>query len=78
MLGRKGRVVVRFQVKRDGLLADGSPVVETSSGRKDLDGAAFSAIKNAVPFKHFPQEFAGSSIELRLTFCYNLPTTSTK
>jgi len=78
MLGRKGRVVVRFQVKRDGLLADGSPVVETSSGRKDLDGAAFSAIKSAVPFKHFPQEFAGSSIELRLTFCYNLPTTSTK
>lgn len=78
MLGRKGRVVVRFGVKKDGSLADGSPAVETSSGRKDLDGAAVSAIKGAAPFKHFPSEFAGPSIELRLTFLYNLPTESTK
>ena len=72
MLGRKGRVVVRIKVKKDAALADGSPVVETSSGRKDLDGAAFSAIKGAAPFRHFPPEFAGPSIDLRLTFLYNL------
>ena len=44
-LGRKGRVVVRFRINKDGALPNGSPALEESSGRKDLDGAALSAIR---------------------------------
>lgn len=72
-LGRQGRVVARFKIKRDGSLQTGSPALEETSGRKDLDGAALSGIKSAAPFKKFPQEFTGQSIELRFIFLYNLP-----
>jgi TonB family protein len=75
-LGAKGRVVIRFQIRRDGSLGVGFPEVEVTSGRKNLDDAAIHAIKHSAPFKRFPQEFQGPGVELRVTFCYNLPTTA--
>lgn len=77
-LGRQGRVVVRFRINKDGTLPTGSLALEESSGRKDLDDAALSAIRSAAPFKKFPQEFAGPSIDLRFIFLYNLPLQSAK
>jgi len=71
--GTKGRVVIRFQVKKDGSLVEGFQMLESSSGSKDLDNAALSAIKSAAPFKRLPDEFTGPRIDLRFTFNYNLP-----
>jgi TonB family protein len=68
----KGRVAVRFGIQKDGQLSN-VPVVESSSGRKALDDAAVSAVKASAPFDRLPGSFKGPSIELRLTFFYNLP-----
>jgi len=77
--GAKGEVVVGFLIrKKDGSLEDESPLLEVSSGRKDLDDAALSAIKSAAPFKKFPQEFSGQWVGLRFRFRYNLPVPTDK
>jgi TonB family protein len=68
MLGRKGKVIAKFTINRDGKLADGSLGVVESSGRKDLDSAALSAIKSSAPFKGFPQGFAGPASIFDLPF----------
>ena len=70
---QKGKVLIRFVVRRDGSLEKGSPLVVTGSGTRKLDDAAFLAIKDAAPFKGFPQELAGSNIALEFRFFYNLP-----
>jgi TonB family protein len=70
---QKGKVLIRFVVRRDGSLEKGSPLIVTGSGTRKLDDAAFLAIKDAAPFKGFPQEFAGSNIALEFRFFYNLP-----
>jgi TonB family protein len=75
-LGDKGKVVLRFQVQRDGKLLNQELKVELSSGKKALDKAAIGAIRDAVPFESFPEKFAGPAIELRLTFVYNWPQPS--
>jgi len=70
---QKGKVLIRFVVRRDGSLEKGSPLVVTGSGVRNLDDAASFAIKDAAPFKGFPQEFSGSNIALEFRFFYNLP-----
>jgi protein TonB len=73
MLGEKGKVVLRLQVQQDGTLHGQTPTVEISSGRKPLDRGAISAIKSSAPFEHLPESFRGPSVELRITFLYNMP-----
>jgi len=75
MLGEKGRVVVRFQIQKDGKLV--SPSIETSSGRKPLDDAALKSVRDSAPFSKLPDSFFGPAIDLRLTFFYNMPATTT-
>jgi TonB family protein len=69
----KGKVVVRFKIKRDGALVNQGPTVEISSGTKSLDDAVVAAIRTSAPFEHLPESFKGPSIELRLMFFYNQP-----
>lgn len=54
--GDKGRVVVRFRIRKDGTL-DKVPTVEVSSGKKALDNAAVAAIRASAPFEHLPESF---------------------
>lgn len=73
VMGDKGRVVVRFSIQKDGTLTSEPPIVEESSKEKELDSAAVEAVRSAAPFDHLPDAFHGPSVELRLTFLYNLP-----
>lgn len=75
-LGEKGKVVLRLQVQRDGTLLGQAPTVEISSGKKPLDRGAIAAIKSSAPFERLPESFRGPSIELRVTFIYNIPPQS--
>ena len=70
--GVKGRVMIRFKIQKNGKLAR-VPMVESSSGSKELDNAAVSAIRASAPFGHLPEAFKGPNIELRFNFLYNLP-----
>jgi TonB family protein len=70
--GVRGKVVVRFSIQRNGELTN-VPKIEVGSGKKALDDAAVSAVKASAPFEHLPEAFKGPSVELRLTFLYNMP-----
>jgi TonB family protein len=72
-LGKKGRVVVRFQIQKDGTLLIKEPTVELSSKDAQLDKAATAAIRTSAPLKPLPDAFQGPSIDLRFLFNYNVP-----
>ena len=82
-LGDQGVVTVRFQVQRDGALvttlvtaSPTFPKVWYSSGKKTLDDHAMAAIKSAAPFDHLPESLSARSVDLKVTFYYNLPPPS--
>jgi TonB family protein len=58
--GEKGIVVVRFQIQKDGTLPDRSATIVSSSGKKDMDAVALSAIRTAAPFARLPEGYAAS------------------
>ena len=68
--GETGIVIVRVQVRNDGSLSDEN--VETSSGKDSFDSAAVAALRASAPFPHFPSDFHGPNIDLRITFFYNV------
>jgi outer membrane biosynthesis protein TonB len=76
--GDQGEVSIRLQIQRDGTLA--SPPAAASalltfvlrSGKKALDDHAMTAISRAAPFEHLPENFSAPSLELKLTFFYNI------
>jgi TonB family protein len=71
--GEKGVVVVTVVISKDGAVPKQFPKIVRSSGQKDLDEAALTAVRSAAPFGHLPEAFAGPSVELQLVFWYNLP-----
>src|SRR5258708_29079504 len=78
-LGDQGRVTISFHVQKDGslvtALVTASPAVPRvlySSGKKTLDDHAMAAIRSAAPFDHLPDSLSDQSVELKLTFFYNL------
>jgi TonB family protein len=71
-LGIKGKVVLRFRIQKAGAL-DGMPLIEASSGYKNLDDGAVAAIVASSPFEQLPGDFKGPNVELRVTFFYNMP-----
>jgi len=77
-LGDKGRVIVRFQIQKDGTLRVKEPMVEASSNKGLLDKAAVNAIRLSAPFQHLPEALRCPYIELRFTFLYNLPLKSAR
>jgi TonB family protein len=62
-----GRVVVEFDVLRDGAVVD---VVVTTSVSSALDAAAMRAILTANPLPPLPESYAGPTAHLSVTFCY--------
>ncbi len=69
-LGKRGRVIVIFEVQRDG----GVPklYLATTSGSEPLDRAALAGISASVPFPPLPAQFRGPLIRLQVTFLYNM------
>jgi TonB family protein len=77
--GDQGVVSIRVQIQKDGTLASPAlPKFKFSSGKKALDDNAMAAVIKAAPFDHLPEQFSGPSVELQLTFYYNLPPPSSR
>jgi len=72
-MGDTGTVEVRVQVRADGTFVNPDPKVERSSGKNALDSAAIAAIRESEPFPNFPSGFDGATIELKISFFYNVP-----
>jgi hypothetical protein len=71
LFGDKGIVVLTFHIQRDGKIPDADPKLERTSGAKDFDVAAMSAVETSVPFERLPEAFHGPNIQVRFTFFYN-------
>lgn len=64
------RVVTRFNIQKDGTLAE--PKIYHSSGDQICDERAIAAITKSAPFTHLPDDFKGKSITVQFTFDYNV------
>jgi TonB family protein len=71
--GESGIVDIRVQVRADGTFLNPDPKVERSSGKDKLDAAAVAAVRASAPFPHFPSGFDGATVELKISFFYNIP-----
>lgn len=67
--GEKGVVIVRVHVQKDGSLPQGGVKIVSSTGKKDMDVAAQSAIQTAAPFGPLPEDL-GTTLDLVFTFYY--------
>jgi TonB family protein len=67
--GTKGQALIRFDINRDGTIANIS--VESTTGNDSLDRAAINAIRNSGPFTPLPPAFKGTHIAVRSAFYYN-------
>ncbi|MFQ5817746.1 MAG: TonB family protein [Terriglobia bacterium] len=72
-LGRKGRVVIVFEILKDGAVPLGQPMLVRPAGFLPFDRAAMGSIRGAQPFSPLPEQFTGEHIVLQFTFLYNLP-----
>jgi TonB family protein len=68
--GEHGVVVVRLHIQKDGSLPDKFITIVSSSGKKDMDGAALSAIRTAAPFERLPEAFLVPNLDLMFTFYF--------
>jgi TonB family protein len=66
-LGRRGTVIVRFTIRRDGSID--SDIVEQSSGAQPLDFEARRAVQRAR-LEQLPGKFTGDQLTVHLTFLY--------
>ncbi len=62
--------MVRFQIQKDGTLPEKSVTILSSSGKKDMDAAALSAIRTAAPFARLPEGYAATTLDLKFSFFY--------
>ena len=69
-LGKRGRVVVVFDIQRDGSVA--KLFLVSASGAEPLDRAALAGISASVPFPALPAEFRGPVLRLQVSFLYNV------
>jgi TonB family protein len=70
--GKKGNVVVEFQILRNGTISKDEPALHLSSGAKQLDRAAVETIRASAPFQPLPLGFLRPSIRVCVIFAYNL------
>jgi TonB family protein len=68
---KKGVTGIRFTILPDGRI--GSMILETPSGDRALDEAAWHGITSEGNFPPLPREFHGPQLELRVHFFYNIP-----
>ncbi len=69
-LGRKGRVVLQFTIRKDGSVPDLN--LEDRSGTVSMDTAAMSSIQLSNPFPPLPPEYDRDEIRLRFVYFYNI------
>lgn len=69
-LGQKGRVVIVFEILKDGSVPQQRLIA--GSGSDPLDRAAVGSIRASNPFPPLPPEFTGEHLVLQFTFLYNL------
>jgi len=69
-LGRKGRVILQFTIRKDGSVENLQMM--DGSGTGSLDLAALSSIRLSNPFPPLPAEFPGNDILLRFGYYYNM------
>jgi len=67
--GEKGVIILRVHVQKDGSLPQGNVKIVSSTGTKDMDVAAQSAIQMAAPFQPLPKDL-GSTLDLLFTIYY--------
>jgi TonB family protein len=70
-LFKKGITGIRFSILPGGRI--GSMILETPSGDRALDEAAWHGITSEGDFPPLPKEFRGPQLELRVGFYYNIP-----
>lgn len=77
--GAEGTVVIRPQIQKDGPLSKNALAIACTSGIKDMDAAAQSAILKATPFEQLPQAYGRSDLVLlfRISFRY-VPSQSSR
>jgi tetratricopeptide (TPR) repeat protein len=68
--GDKGIVFVRAVILRNGLLQQGSPILEIPSQMAKLNDASLATISASAPFDPLPQNYQGEKLELRIVFRY--------
>ena len=68
--GEEGMVVIRVQLRKDGSLSKDGVSVACTSGKKDMDAAAQSAIQSGAPFEPLPQTYGGSDLVLLFRISY--------
>jgi TonB family protein len=71
--GATAFIVVLVQVRADGTFLNPDPKIVRSSNRDAIDTAAVAAARASAPFPHFPSGFEGSTVELKISFFYNIP-----
>ena len=67
--GLHARVVVRFEIGRDGSFASNPEILE-SSNISFLDQSGFRAVLRSAPFPPLPEGYAGDSLGVRFGFEY--------
>ncbi len=72
-MGERGRVVLEFNINRDGSVPDEQPELVSTSEKQELDRAAISSIRASNPFEPLPPAFSGPYIRLRFIYLYNIP-----
>jgi len=71
--GDQGVVRIRLRIQKDGTLSSPNlPSIILSSGKKVLDDNAMGALSKAAPYEHLPEQLSAPSIEVQLTFYYNV------
>lgn len=68
--GVKGRVTIRFYIRRDGRV-EGATIL-SSSGIPPFDNAAFQAILRSSPFRPLPADLGHDREGVTVTFFYNI------
>jgi TonB family protein len=72
--GQAGLVSVIVQVRPDGTFLNPDPKIVRSSNRDVLDATSVAAVRASGPFPHLPSGFDGATVELKISFYYNIPT----
>lgn len=70
--GKKGKVSVEFDMRRDGSI-DGALLVTHPSHDPAIDDAANLAMRKCAPFQRVPTDFPYVTVHFRVTFAYDHP-----
>jgi tetratricopeptide (TPR) repeat protein len=68
--GEKGIVFVRAVILRNGLLQQGSPILEIPSQVPKLNDASLATVSASTPLDPLPENYKGEKLELRIVFRY--------